>query len=105
MQAAEKRGREQQRAIVMNGGIAEVRGDRVPAVGCVDAFEVLGHFSESFIPTDSLPTLGGAPHRVLQPVLIEVKVSERSSLRADVAAAERVVFVAADVEEVSRFEF
>ena len=64
----------------------------------MNAFEVLGYLVESFIPTDSLPTLRSAADRIFQAVFIVVKISERSSLRANVAAAEGIVFVTADIE-------
>ena len=37
-------------------------------------------------------------HGIFQPVFIIVKISQGRGLRADVPSAERVVFVAADVE-------
>jgi hypothetical protein len=45
-----------------------------------------------------LPTVRRPAHGILQPVLIIVKISQGRGLRADVALAERVVFVTADVQ-------
>lgn len=74
MQAPEKPGCEQQRTIVMNGGITEVHCDRVPAVLCVNALEVLRYFVKSFVPSEALPTMGSAADRMSEPVFIVVKV-------------------------------
>ena len=98
MQAPEKTRCEQQSAIVMNGGIAKVRGNRIPAVLRVNALEVLGYLVKSFVPTDALPTARSAPDRMSETVFIVVKILQGNGLRADVTAAERVVFVTADVE-------
>src|SRR5258705_13817846 len=93
MQAPDKTWCEQQGAIVMNGGIPKVRGDGTPAVGGMNALEVLRHLVKSFIPPEPVPTARSAAHGIFQPVLIVVKIAQSSGLRADVAAAERVVFV------------
>jgi len=95
MQAPDKPWREQQSAIVMNGGIAEVRGDGTPAVDGMNALEVLRHLVKSFIPPEPIPTVSSASHGIFQSVFIVVKIAQSSGLRADVTAAERVVFVAA----------
>ena len=98
MQAPEKSRCEQHRAIVMNGGIAKVRGGGIPAVDGMNALEVAGYLVKSFVPADALPTAGSAPDRMSEPVFIVVKILQGDGFRADVAAAERVVFVAANVE-------
>ena len=64
----------------------------------VNALEVLGYFVKRFVPANSLPTRRSAAHRILEPVFVVVKVSQRSSLRTDVALTEWIVFVTADVE-------
>ena len=89
----------------MNGGIAKVRCDGIPAVRHVNALEVLRYLVKSFVPPEALPTVRSAADGIFEPVFIVVKISQGSGLRADVPAAERVVFVTADVETVSSFEF
>ena len=81
----------------MNGGIAEVGCYGIPAVCSVDAFKVLGNLVKRFVPPDALPTIRSAADRMLQPVLIVVQVLQRNGLRADVPAAERIVFITANV--------
>src|SRR4030095_4335334 len=105
MQAPDKPWGEQQSAIVMNGGIAKVRGDGTPAVDGMNALEVLSHLVKSFVPPEPLPTVRSAANGIFQPVFIVGKSSQRSGLRADVSAGERVVLVTAYMEPVSSFEF
>ena len=82
----------------MNGGITEVRSDGIPSVLRTNALEVLRHLVKSFVPPEPLPTMRSAADGIFEPVLIIVKILQGSGLRADVPAAERVVFVTADVE-------
>src|SRR5215212_9527302 len=82
----------------MNGGIAKVSCDGIPAVLGVNALKVPRNFVESFVPTDALPALMSAADGVFEPVLIIVNVLQGNGLRADVTPAERVVFVTADVQ-------
>ena len=82
----------------MNGGITKVRCEGIPAVLRVNALEVLRYFVKSFVPPEPLPTVRSAAHGVFQPVFIVVKILQGDGLRADVPAAERVVFVTADVQ-------
>jgi hypothetical protein len=89
----------------MNCGIAEVSGDGISTVNGMNALEVPGYFIKGFVPSDALPTVRSAANRMFQPVFIIVEISQGSGLRADVPAAERVVFVTADVETVSSSEF
>ena len=98
MQAPDKTRCEQQSPIVMNGGITKVGGDGAPAVLCVNALEVLRYVVKSFLSSKPFPTIRSATNGILEAVFIEVKISQGSGLRADVPAAERVVFVTADVK-------
>jgi hypothetical protein len=100
MQAAYEAWCEQKRSVVMNGGIAKVGGDGISTVDGMNAFEVLCYLIKGFVPSNALPTIGSAAHGMFEPVLIIVKISQRSGLRADVPAAEWVVFVTADVESL-----
>jgi hypothetical protein len=61
----------------------------------VNALKVLRHLVKSFVPPDSLPTVRSATDGVLEPVFIVVQILQGGGLRADVPAAERVVFVTA----------
>ena len=101
MKAADKAGREQYRAVVMNGGISEVGGDGIPAVRRVNALEVLRYLVKSFVPADALPTVRSAADGMPEPIFVVVKILQSNGLRADVAAAERIVFVTADVETLA----
>ena len=74
MQAAEKSWCEQKSAIVMNGGITEIRCDGIPAVLCVNALEVLRHLVKSFVPSDALPPVRTAADGIFEPVFVVVNV-------------------------------
>ena len=82
----------------MNGGITKVRSNGIPSVRRANALEVLRHLVKSFVPTEPVPTLRRAAHGVFQPIFVVVKISQGSSLWADITSAERVVFVTADIE-------
>src|SRR5258705_11379347 len=82
----------------MDGGIAKVCSDGIPAVARVNALEVLRYLVKSFVPSDSLPTVRSAANGILEPVFIVVQILQGDGLRANVPAAERVVFIAADVQ-------
>ena len=82
----------------MNGRISKVSCDGVSAVLRMNALEVLRDFVKSFIPPEPLPTVRRAAHGIFQTVFIKVNISQGSGLGTDVAAAERVVLVAADVQ-------
>ena len=97
-QAADKPRCEQHRAIIVNGRIAEVRCDGIPPIPLVNALEAPRHLVESFVPPAALPTVRGATDGIFEPVFIVVQVLQGDGLRADVPAAERVVFVTAYVQ-------
>ena len=82
----------------MNGRIAKVGADGIPTVRRMNALEVLRHLVKSFVPSEPLPTVRSAAHGIFEPVLIIVKILQGNGLRADVPAAERVVFVTANVQ-------
>jgi hypothetical protein len=86
----------------MNGGITKVRSDGIPPVLSVNALEVLRYLFKSFLPPETLPTVRSAADRILQPVFIVVQILQGDGFRADVPSAERVVFIAADVETLIR---
>src|SRR5687767_2669089 len=96
-QTADESRCKQQSAVVVNGWITEVGGDGVSAVGRVNAFEVLCYLIEGLVPTDALPAANSAAHGMSQPIFVEVNVLQRNSLGADVSAAERIVFIAANL--------
>src|SRR5258706_1404408 len=80
----------------MDGGIAEVSCDGIPAVLCVNAFEVLRYLVKSFVPTDALPTVRSAADGILEAVFIVVQILQGNGLWADVPSAEGVGSVTAD---------
>src|ERR1700675_1936219 len=98
MQAPDKARCEQHRAITMNRGIAKISSDGIPAVLSVDALEVLRYFVKSFVPPDALPTIWSTTDGMFEPIFIVVNILQGDGLRADVAAAEWIVFVTADVQ-------
>src|SRR2546423_1147783 len=85
----------------MDNGITQVRCDGIPSVRRVNALEVLRYFVKSFVPPETLPTVSSTAHGIFQPVLIVVQIMQCDSLRANVPAAERVVFVTADVQTLA----
>src|SRR3989442_12823381 len=82
----------------MNGGIAKVSRDGIPAVLRVNAFEVLHYLVKRFVPSDALPTVSSAADGIFEPIFIIVNVLQSHGLRADVASAEGVIFITADVQ-------
>ena len=90
---------EDERAPVVHRRVAGVEPHRVAPVLALDSREALGRLGERLVPRDLLPAVGGAPHGAAQAVRVRVDVLERGRLRADVAAAEGVLFVAADRDD------
>src|SRR5689334_5374983 len=96
MQAAQKARRKQDRAVVVNVWVAEIRGNGVSAVSGVDAFQVGRNFVEGRFPSHPLPAARRATHRMSQAIGVEMEVLQGDGLGTDVTVAERVVFVAPD---------
>ena len=84
----------------MRGRVAGIEADGVAAVRALDAAQVGNHLLERLLPADRLPAIGRAPHRLAQPVGIVVQVLQGHRLGADMAAAERVLPVAADGDDL-----
>src|SRR5262249_7592730 len=97
-QTADKPGRKQDCAVVVDRGIPEISSDGVTPVLFTNALEILRYFVKRFVPTDALPTTGSAAHRIPEPIFIVMNILERDSFRADEAATEWIVFVAANGE-------
>ena len=83
-------------AVIVDGGIAHVDGDRGPSVQVLDALQPRRGLVEGFLPADLFPIAAAAPQRSPQPVRILVDLAERLRLDAQKPAAERVLRVAAD---------
>ena len=94
VQAAQETRSEEQRAVVMNIGIAEISRGRVSSVLRVDAFQVFSDVVEGLVPMDALPAGGSAPQRMSKTIAVEMKVLQGDGLGADVAATEGIVFIA-----------
>jgi hypothetical protein len=62
-----------------------------------NAFEVLRYFVEGVVPTDTFPTAGSPANGMPETIFVVMKILKGDGLRADVAATERIVFVATDV--------
>jgi hypothetical protein len=82
----------------VRGGVAEVHGHRVAAVTLLDVGEALGGQVERLVPADLREAVADLLERVAQPVGVVLQLGEGHALRADVAAAERILLVAADLE-------
>src|SRR5687767_9743190 len=85
----------------MNGGISKVRCEGIPTVRRVNTLEVLRYLVKCFVPTDPLPTVRSASHRLFQTVFIVVKILQGNGLRANVTATEGIVFVTANVQTLA----
>jgi hypothetical protein len=82
----------------MNGRVTKIRCDGISAVLRANALEILRDLVKSFFPSYPLPTVRSPAHGMFQSVLIVVKILQGNGLRADVPAAEGVVFVTTDVQ-------
>ncbi len=98
VQAADKTRKKEQRAVVVYGGIADIRGHAMAAVLRLNAFEVFGYFVKSFVPADLLPAAVGPAYRVFESIFIVVNVLKRNRFRADVATTEDVIRIALDTQ-------
>src|SRR5262245_48122240 len=98
MQTLKKRRGEQQRAIAVDCGIAEISRDGISTMLSLNPFQVPGHFVERFGPADSLPTIVSAAYGKPEAVLIKVNILQSDGFGTDVTAAERIVLVPADIE-------
>jgi len=98
VQTADESRCEQERAVVVNSGVTEIRGYRISAMLSANAFEVSRDFVESFCPRDALPALRRAANRIAQAIVVVMDVLQGDRLRADIATTERIVLVAADIE-------
>ena len=85
----------------MDGGITKIGCDGIPAVDGMNALEVLRYFVKGFVPPETLPTVRSTTDGILEPVFIVVQILQGDGLRADVPAAERVVFVTTDVQALA----
>ncbi len=80
----------------MHGRIAEVERDGIVAMLGLDRDDARSDLVDGFIPADALPAAGRALHRVTQAIRVLVDILEAERLGADMAAAEWIVRVAAD---------
>ncbi len=94
-QRREQRADHQHRAEVMGGRVAGVDAHRVAAVGALDGDQPRGDVVKRLVPPDALPSARIAPEREADSLGIGVDISQRVALRADMAAREHVVVVAA----------
>ena len=90
-----QRGREHPAGQGVHVRVAQVEGDRVPAVRLDDPGQPVVHGRERLVPADRLPPVAPAQSRLADPVGVGIQMAEARALRAQVAAAERVVAVAA----------
>jgi len=63
----------------------------------VNAFEIFCYLGEGLVPADAFPTAGSAAHGMLEAIFVVVNILQSNRLGADVAVAERIVFVPTDV--------
>ena len=88
---------EDQRAVVVDHGIALVHRHRRAAVRLLDFVEPGRRLVDRVVPGDLLEVAAPPAKRAAQPVGIGVKILKGDRLGADVTAAERIVLVAADL--------
>ena len=74
---------------------------RIGAVLTLEGHQPRRDLVERFLPGDLFPTRRRTPHRPTQPVGILVDILEAQRLRTDMPAAERVLLVAADGEDLT----
>src|SRR5262245_5091194 len=79
----------------MDHRITAVHSDGVPPVPCPYAGERRGHLCIGFVPRDLGPSSRGASDRASEPLGIVMELLEPVRLRADEAARERIMRVAA----------
>lgn len=95
-QRLEHERREDHRAEVVGGGVAEVRAEGVAPVFRLHFGDAIGREGDRFVPAERLPTIADPAHRALQAIGIFVQVLQRKGFGADVTAAEGVTLVATD---------
>ncbi len=88
----------------MRQRVAGVAGNRADAVLLDDRRQQLGAASEGGIPADLLPLPVDLDHRASDAVGVLVYGPEGGALRADVAAAPRVITVASDARDSTFFD-
>ena len=81
---------------VVGDGVAVVERDGVAAVAAADGGQPAGGAVEGFVPGGFAPTGAGSDERLADAVGVMMQIGEGRRLRADVAAAEGIVGVAAD---------
>ena len=95
-----------QHAVVVNRGVAQVGADGVYPVGVVDLHQSAGSGVQGLFPADFLPlAVRGLLDRGAQPVRVLVQVLEGHRLGTDMAAAEWIVLVAPDGDDLVAFRF
>ena len=67
--------------------------------------DAVGHLVKCVIPRHRLPAIADAAHGLLQAIRVIVEVLERGSFGTDVTAAEDVVLVASDGDDLLAFDF
>jgi len=97
-EGALQHGSVEQGAEVVHHRIAGVHADGVVAVLLANGEQSRRDLVVGLIPTDGVPAVRRAPHRLPQPVRIVIQLLEAVGLRADVAVREWIVLVAAHRE-------
>src|SRR5262245_3232896 len=85
----------------MGRWIADVDRHSVTSVPLLDFGEPRRALVDGFVPADLCPRVAGALERAADSVGVVVEVLEGDGLGADVAAAEGVIVVAADAEDLA----
>ena len=92
-------------AQVVDRGVALVKRHGIVAIFLLDGLDAFYYGVHRFRPGNGLPTLRGSFHRRFEPIGVFVNVFEGNGLGANVATAERVVFVASNAGNLAIFEF
>ena len=84
----------------MGDRVPPIDAQRVIPIAALQTDDVVGDFVQRFFPRDGLPTVGGAPHGIAQPVGIVMNILEGVALGAQIPAAEWIRGIAADGDDM-----
>ncbi len=90
----------EQTRIVVDLRVADVGRHRIGAVLALEGDDTPRGLVERRLPGHLFPAVRRAPHRSAQPVRILMEILQAERLRTDVTAAERVLLIAADGEDL-----
>ena len=99
LECTQQVGHEEHRTERVHGGVAHIRGHRVPTVRALNVLDPVDCKSQRFVPRDALPLRSHALHGMAHAIGIGVHVLQRHGLGADVSLAQGIGGVTADVRD------